>query len=335
MGNLIPEGADLGVLGVLVILALLNGGLKVLDLFPQPSGISGDLGSGLLDLVDLVVLALDPGVGGINLLLQIILCSLKAVGLVNDFLNCRSTGLKSKNELVLLSRKLGVDLDHSAAISNGLVDVGLGDGNLLLVLLLVLSKLSALEGGLDGQPELEPEPGLGHHVGADGTLASVQGHLLVLQLLELHPGSLATSTGLQPSKDAADLVLTLLLHPAANAGPEEDEGVAQPELLLIQLDNVHHSLSGGLVVLGLGNGCCSDDVVPRLELRVGKLVGEASAADGNSSEHTVALVLVHHQARLNTTGLLVSVGHNTTDEVGLGLVEGGHQVGKTVSSYFK
>ena len=112
MGNLIPEGADLGVLGVLVILALLNGGLKVLDLFPQPSSISGDLqregfkassfpleeeelnnhlkeynlGSGLLDLVDLVVLALDPGVGRINLLLQIVLCSLKPVGLVNDFL---------------------------------------------------------------------------------------------------------------------------------------------------------------------------------------------------------------------------------------------------------
>ena len=64
-----------------------------------------------------------------------------------EYLNSRPTGLKSKNELVLLSRKLGVDLDHSAAISNGLVDVGLGDGNLLLILLLVLSKLSALEGG--------------------------------------------------------------------------------------------------------------------------------------------------------------------------------------------
>ena len=64
-----------------------------------------------------------------------------------EYLNSRSTGLKSKNELVLLSRKLGVDLDHSAAISNGLVDVGLGDGNLLLVLLLVLSKLGALQVG--------------------------------------------------------------------------------------------------------------------------------------------------------------------------------------------
>ena len=64
-----------------------------------------------------------------------------------SYLNSRSTGVQRKNELVLLSGKLGVDLDHGAAISHGLVDVGLGNGNLLLVLLLVLSKLSALEGG--------------------------------------------------------------------------------------------------------------------------------------------------------------------------------------------
>merc|ERR1719174_2898937 len=49
-------------------------------------------------------------------------------------------------------------------------------------------------------------------------------------------------------------------------------------------------------------------------------------ADGDSGEHTVAGVLVHHQARFHTSGLLVGVGHHTTDEVGLGLVEGGHQV---------
>ena len=35
---------------------------------------------------------------------------------------------------------------------------------------------------------------------------------------------------------------------------------------------------------------------------------------------------MHHQAGFNTSGLLVGVGHHTTDEVGLGLVEGGHQV---------
>merc|ERR1719209_958560 len=86
------------------------------------------------------------------------------------------------------------------------------------------------------------------------------------------------------------------------------------------------SLSGGLVVLGLGNGSGSNDVVPRLELRIGQLVGEASTADGNSGEPTVALVLVHHQSRLNSSGDLVGIGHHTTDEVGVSLVEGGHQV---------
>merc|ERR1719510_383975 len=89
---------------------------------------------------------------------------------------------------------------------------------------------------------------------------------------------------------------------------------------------IHHSLGGCLVVLGLGDGSSTDDVVPGLELRIGQLVGEASAADGNSSKHTVALVLVHHKAGLDASRLLVGVGHNATDEVGLGLVEGGHQV---------
>ena len=51
-----------------------------------------------------------------------------------------------------------------------------------------------------------------------------------------------------------------------------------------------------------------------------------TAADSNSSEDTVALVLVHHQAGLHASGLLVGVGHNTTDEVRLSLVQGGHQV---------
>ena len=51
-----------------------------------------------------------------------------------------------------------------------------------------------------------------------------------------------------------------------------------------------------------------------------------TTADGNSGKHTVALVLMHHEAGLDTSGDLVGVGHHTTDEVGVGLVEGGHQV---------
>merc|ERR1719270_1859972 len=49
-------------------------------------------------------------------------------------------------------------------------------------------------------------------------------------------------------------------------------------------------------------------------------------ADGNAGKDTVALVLVHHKAGLHTSRLLVGVGHHATDEVGLGLVESGHQV---------
>ena len=62
-------------------------------------------------------------------------------------LNSGSTRLKGHDKLIFLRGKLGVDFNHSAALADGLINVGLGDGNLLLVLLLVLSKLSALEGG--------------------------------------------------------------------------------------------------------------------------------------------------------------------------------------------
>ena len=117
-----------------------------------------------------------------------------------------------------------------------------------------------------------------------------------MKLLELHSGRLSPGAGLKPSQDGSDLVLTLLLHPAANTSPEEDLGVAQPELVLLQFDNVHHSLAGRLVVLGLGHGRRSQDVVSGFELWVANLVGEASTANGNTRKHTIALVLVHYEA---------------------------------------
>ena len=165
-----------------------------------------------------------------------------------------------------------------------------------------------------------------------------------LQLLELHPGGLSTSASLQPGKDGSDLELTLLLHPATDSGPEEDLGVAKPELLLVQLDDVHHGSGGCLVVLCLRHSCRTQNVVATLELRIvdlyktivikellndnqgDDLVRESSTTDGDSSQDTVALVLVHDQAGLHASGLLVGVGHHAADEVGLGLVEDGHQV---------
>merc|ERR1719295_395249 len=326
VGDLVLEGADLVVLVGPVLLGLGQNTLLSGDLALQLHHSGVGLGHGGLQLLLGGLLSLDPGVHLVQVLLHIGSLVLNPDGFVDHVLHGGASRLKSKSQLVLLSSKTIVHSLDLGASSDGSVNVGLGLGDLVLVLLLELAELGALEVGLDGQPQLEPEPGLGHHVGPDGTLAGVEGHLLVLQLLELHPGSLTASTSLQPGEDGADLVLTLLLHPATNAGPEEDEGVTQPELLLVQLDDVHHSLGGGLVILGLGDSGGSDDVVAGLELGIGELVGEASAADGNSGKHTVALVLVHHKAGLHTTGDLVGVGHHATDEVGVGLVEGGHQV---------
>merc|ERR1719210_1693139 len=186
VGNLITQGSDLTVLGHLIILAFLNGGLKILDLLPQADSLSCDLLASLFNSIDGVILALDTLVGLINLLLQIISGILKTSGFVNDLLDSRSSRLESKNQLRLFSRELGVNLNDSIAFSNSLVNVALSNSNLVLVLLLVLAKLGALEVGLDGQPDLHPQPGLGNHHGLDGSLTGVQSKLLVLELLELH-----------------------------------------------------------------------------------------------------------------------------------------------------
>ena len=86
VSNLIPEGSDLTVLGHLVLLTLLNGGFQVLDILTEPGGLSSHLGSRLLDSGNGLLLTLDSQLGLINLLLQVILGSLQAVGFVNDVL---------------------------------------------------------------------------------------------------------------------------------------------------------------------------------------------------------------------------------------------------------
>ena len=105
--------------------------------------------------------------------------------------------MKGHYKLIFLCRKFGVDFNHSAACTHSIVDVGFGNGNLLLVLLLVLTKLGALEVGLDEpnflyqitnqmcsyfgvlHPDLEPLPSLGKQVGAKSSLAGVQGQFLL------------------------------------------------------------------------------------------------------------------------------------------------------------
>merc|ERR1719356_1316587 len=326
VSDLILQGADLVILVCSVLLSRGQDSFKVGD-------ISLELGNSGIDLLDvsfqsnlLLLLSLDTLVDSIKFLLDISGLGFNSGGLVNDVLDSGSSRLQGEGKLSLLSHESVIDSLDLASGLKSLVNVGLSKGNLVLVLLLVLAKLGALEVGLDGQPDLHPQPGLGNHHGSDGSLASVQSHLLVLELLESHSGSLASSTRLQPGKNVSDLVLTELFHFTGNTSSEEDLGVTKTVLLLVHLDNIHDNLSGSLVILGLGDSLGSDDVVSGLELGIEGLVGEAHAADGNTGQDTITLVLVHHKVGLNSSRDLVGVGDNTTDEVGLSLVEGGHQV---------
>merc|ERR550534_1446882 len=193
VGNLVLEGADLVVLVGPVLLSLGQNTLLSGDLTLQLHHSGVGLGHGGLQLLLGGLLSLDPGVHLVQVLLHIGSLVLNPDGFINHVLHSGAARLKGKLQLILMSSKTIVHSLDLGASSNGSVNVGLGLGDLVLVLLLELAELGALEVGLDGQPQLEPEPGFGHHVGPDGSLARVEGKLLVLQLLELHPGGLATS----------------------------------------------------------------------------------------------------------------------------------------------
>merc|ERR1712203_544498 len=133
--------------------------------------------------------------------------------------------------------------NHSIALSNSLVNVSLSNGNLLLIHGLKLSKLGTLEVGLDSHPDLPPQPGLTNVVVSDGSLAAVQGKLLILQLLELHSGGLTSGTRLQPGKNRTNSVLTDLFHYTKNTSSEENLGVTKTELLFVKLNNIQYTIT--------------------------------------------------------------------------------------------
>ena len=62
----------------------------------------------------------------------------------------------------------------------------------------------------------------------------------------------------------------------------------------------------------------------------GKLspVGETTAADTDALEHAVAGQLMHHQGGVQQEGRLVVVGHDASNEVGVGRVQSGQQLVK-------
>ena len=129
-----------------------------------------------------------------------------------------------------------------------------------------------------------------------------------------------------------------------NTSSEEHLSMSKSKFFYWQLDQIKNCTSSCFVILGFSYQRCSQDVVSSFELRIQHLIWETGTANCNAGQHTITLILVHHKLRFNTcigkfnflqwlkcvtvvtSGLLVSVGDNTTDEVRLSLVEGGHQV---------
>merc|ERR1719402_512883 len=230
----------------------------------------------------------------INLLLDIILSCLKTVGFVNDILDSTASRVKSNIELAFLILKSCVNNLNCIAFSNSLVNVCSSKGDLVFELLLVLAELGALEVGLDGLPNLSPLPGFGDRTGSDGALAAVKGQFLLLELLEHKTRLFTTSSSLKPRKNRSNLVFTNLLHETTNTGTEENFGVTKTPLFSGNFCDQHHSSTNTLVILCLSNSLGGQDIVTDLEFGIGHLVGEAHTANSNTSQHTVALVLMHN-----------------------------------------
>merc|ERR1719195_1760269 len=211
-------------------------------------------------------------------------------------------------------------------VSQSLINVGFSNGNLLFIFSLVLSKLGTFEVGLDSQPQLPPKPSLTNVVVTDGSLKAVKGQLLILQLLEYKTRGFTSGLSLKPRQDHTNTIFTDFFHVTQDTSTEEDFGMTKTELLRIQLDSFHNSASSILVFLCLGNSSGSQDIVAGLEFRIKNLVGESSSANGNTSQYTITLVLMHDKTRFNSSGNLVGVGYNTTDEGRISSIQGLHQI---------
>merc|ERR1719481_436344 len=274
----------------------------------------------------LCLFSLDTVLDTSKLTLNFCCLTFDASGLVNDFLDSRASRLQCQAKLILLSSKTIIYSLYLGTLFQCSINIGFCKSNLVLIFLFEFSKLSALESWFDSQPDLHPQPGLSCEVISDCSLASIEGKFLILQLLEVHSGSFSSGSSLKPRKNRANLVFTSFFHNTKNTSTEEHLSVTKSKLFFWQLDQIKDCASSSFVILGLGNKGGSQDVVSSFEFRIQHLIWEAGAANCNAGQHTIALILVHHKIRLNTSRLLMSVGDNTTDEVRLSLVESGHQV---------
>merc|ERR1719297_681614 len=224
------------------------------------------------------------------------------------------------NDLVLF-QKLGLEVD--LLLVNTIGSVGL---------LLKKSKFFIWIGSSNKRSGLldddEPSPVSESHVLSEVSLGNFD-QLSLISLLGV-PLSLDSHVhlSLDHSQPFQDKFISLFLKLGKSSSSEEDKSVSKPISISGELDLVHESIGGDLVVRGRGNLSLSKTSVSHLVVWVQHSVGESSHTDSDSLQHTITGELVHDQRRLNISGLLVSVGHKATDKVRLTRVKGGHQLSK-------
>ena len=137
----------------------------------------------------------------------------------------------------------------------------------------------------------------------------------------------ATAVGLEFDDEVGDSEIALLLEVSEDSSPEEDLALADPEQVSVQLQGHDHLLAGLLAIHeSLGNHVGSQELVALPELLERDPIGEALAADSDAFQDTIAPQLIQDQGSVDLASPLLVIGDDATDEVGVGVAQGDHQL---------
>merc|ERR1719410_1639927 len=246
LGNLVLQGLDGVVPVTLLLLHLGDGELNILDVLLHSSNAAGvglDISSegnprvflGLQDLNLSGQLGLGAGLDGESLGLS--------VSVDRDAALLLRQLLGHGTDLVLQSSH--VTLQLGGLVQSGLVLAVGGIGLLLQLSQLLLGVREANEGSglLDDD---EPSPVSHLEVLPEVPLGNLDQLPLISLLSEDLSSDSHEDLSLNHPHPLQDEVITSLLQTSQSAGPEEDEGVAQPVSLPVKSNLVHQSIGGSL-----------------------------------------------------------------------------------------
>mmetsp|Transcript_275 Transcript_275/g.698 ORF Transcript_275/g.698 Transcript_275/m.698 type:complete len:595 (+) Transcript_275:1056-2840(+) len=194
-------------------------------------------------------------------------------------------------------------------------------------LLLHVPLLQLLEHRLDLAVQSPPRPVPEHHIRPDVTLDDTDGLVVADMEAEGQPGELATAVRLEANEHLGQNTVAFLFESRQHAGAEEDFGVPEAVLALVEFEGLKHVVDGlARVDKALRDGARSEDLVPLPEVGVLDSVREALADDADPFEDTTAPQLVNDERGVENARLLQVVGLDAPHKVGGGRGERLHEL---------